>query len=258
MKTIILAGGWGSRMGDLADLVPKPMINIGSRPILWHIIQIYMKYGFNDFIIALGVKGNVIKDYFINYKNNVSDVEIDLNKNQILYNINKNDKVLLKAKITLVETGLNTLKGARIKRLQKYLGKDENFFLTYGDGLSDVNLKKLLQFHIDSKKIFTITGVRPSGRFGELKESNNIVKSFKEKPKSNSLINGGFMVFNKKLLDYLSSKENCDLEYGVLEKLARLNQVSVFKHKGNWECMDHERDVKYLNDLYNKNSAFWI
>ena len=258
MKTIILAGGWGSRMGELADLVPKPMINIGSRPILWHIMQSYLKYGFKEFIIALGVKGDVIKDYFINYKNKVSDVEIDIQKDQIFYHINDKDRKLLTAKITLVETGLNTLKGARIKRLQSYLGNDENFFLTYGDGLSDVNIQKLLKFHLEHKKIFTITGVRPSGRFGELKEHNNIVKSFKEKPKSNALINGGFMVFNKGLLKYLNIRENCDLEYGALEKLAKLNQVSVFKHNGNWECMDHERDVKYLNDLYANKAAFWI
>ena len=258
MKTIILAGGWGSRMGELADLLPKPMINIGSRPMLWHIIQIYLNHGFNEFIIALGVKGEVIKDYFINYKNKVSDVEVNLQDDKISYFISDKDKKLLKAKITFVDTGLNTLKGARIKKLQKYLGDDENYFLTYGDGLSDVNIKKLLAFHKQNKKIITITGVKSSGRFGELKETNNIVKSFKEKPKSNSLINGGFMVFNRKLLKYLTTKENCDLEYGALEKLASLSQVSVFKHKGNWECMDHERDVKYLNDLYNSDAAFWI
>ena len=254
MKTIILAGGWGTRLGQMAELVPKPMIPIGARPVLWHIMKIYSHYGYNDFIIALGVKGNVIKEYFYNFEALNNDFTIDIESNKITFhsrNIEENWKV------TLVDTGLNTLKGGRIKRLEKYLD-DEINMLTYGDGISDININALVEFHKNHNKMITITGVNAPSRFGELIEENGKVKSFIEKPQmSVGIINGGFMVFNKNLLSYLTESENCDFEFGALEKLAFENQVMVYKHDGNWECMDHERDVKYLNELWEKKTAFW-
>ncbi len=253
MKTIILAGGWGTRMGHLTELIPKPMVSIGNRPIIWHIMQSYSKYGYNDFIIALGVKGDVIKRYFMDFSYLNNDFSIDFDKNKIKI-INERK---VNWKIKLIDTGLNTLKGARIKMLENYLDEGSNM-LTYGDGLSNVNIKDLIKFHKSHGKIITFTGVHPSGRFGEFEENNNIVSSFSEKPqKRRTYINGGFMIFEKKLLDYLTTNENCDLEFGIMELLAKKGQVMVYKHEGFWACMDHERDVKHLNDLWKSKKAFW-
>ena len=254
MKVIILAGGWGSRLGQLAESIPKPMVQIGGRPILWHIMNIYSYYGFNDFIIALGVKGDVIKDYFYNYNQINNDFTVDLNSGDITYHTHNNDRDW---KVTLVDTGLNTLKGGRIKRVEKYLEHDTNL-LTYGDGVANIDINKLIEFHNSHKKIITISGVRPPSAFGEFEEENNKVLSFTEKPKSaKSYINGGFMVFNKKLLDKLSEHENTDFEFGLLEDLTKKGEVMVYKHDGLWECMDHERDVIYLNKLWDDHDAFW-
>ena len=240
-------------MGHLTELIPKPMVSIGDRPIIWHIMQSYSKYGYNDFIIALGVKGDVIKRYFMDFDYINNDISIDLGKNKRkLINERK-----VNWKIKLINTGINTLKGARIKMLEDYLDEGSNM-LTYGDGLSNVNIKDLIKFHKSHGKIITFTGVHPSGRFGEFEEQSNIVSSFSEKPqKGRAYINGGFMIFEKKLLDYLTTDENCDLEFGVMELLAKKGQVMVYKHEGFWECMDHERDVKYLNDLWKSEKAFW-
>ena len=254
IKTIILAGGWGTRLGQLSESIPKPMVMIGNKPILWHIMKIYSTFGYNDFIIALGVKGHVIKDYFFNYELNNSDFTIDLSDGKIIYH-NKHSGA--DWKISLVDTGLNTLKGGRIKRLEKYLTNDVNM-LTYGDSLIDSNIRELVEFHCKHDKMVTITGVHPPARFGEIQEKNGQVISFDEKPQTSlGLINGGFMVFNKSLLKLLTTDKDCDFEFGVLEKLTNKNEVMVFKHGGNWECMDHERDVEHLNKLWNANQAFW-
>lgn len=253
MKVVILAGGWGSRLGDRTETMPKPMVTIGGKPVLWHIMKIYSSFGFNEFVICLGVKAEVIKNYFYNYKSFNSDFTIDMSSDEIVFhNRHEEDKW----KVTLVNTGLNTLKGGRIKRAEKYLDSEINM-LTYGDGVADVNIKKLLEYHEQNKKILTITGVHPPARFGELIQVNNKVY-FSEKPQtSQGLINGGFMVFNRGLLDYLTEDENCDFEHGPLEKLAEKEEIAVYQHQGNWECMDHERDVTYLNKLWNENKAFW-
>lgn len=254
MKTIILAGGWGTRLGQLAEVIPKPMVQVGNRPILWHIMKMYSTQSFNDFIICLGVKGEVIKQYFYQFEALNSDFTINLSDNRIEYHNNHHETDW---KVTLVDTGLNTLKGGRIKRVQQYLDDDINM-VTYGDGIANINLSELLAFHKNHGKILTITGVHPTSRFGELEEKDGIVKSFIEKPKnSKGYINGGFMVFNRELLNYLSSDENCDFEYGPLEELAQEGQVMVYKHLGQWDCMDHERDVVYLNKLWNMNQAHW-
>jgi len=253
MKIIILAGGWGTRLGHRTELIPKPMVRIGNRPILWHIMKIYSYYGYNDFIICTGVKGEIIKDYYYNYDCKTNDFTIDLSSKKIEF-LNKQQE---NWRVTLVDTGLNTLKGARIKRVEKFLDNDMNM-VTYGDGVADININKLIEFHKSHKKLFTITAVSKPARFGELIEKDGVVYSFHEKSRSlHSFINGGFMVFNNEFLNYLTIEEKCDLERGVLEDLSLKGELMVYKHEGKWECMDHERDVIYLNKLWNDKKAFW-
>jgi glucose-1-phosphate cytidylyltransferase len=253
VKVIILAGGWGSRLGPLGELIPKPMVYVGNRPILWHIMKTYSSYGFNEFIIALGVKGQVIKEYFYNFEALNNDFTINLSSGEVSYHNKHGENDW---KVTLVDTGINTLKGGRIKRLEKYL--DDVNMITYGDGVADIRLDKLLEFHSNHGKLVTFSGVHPSGRFGEFEEKNNQVISFKEKPLAgNAFINGGYMVFNKDMLDLLTSDEKCDFETDVLGHLAHRGEVMVYKHKGQWACMDHERDVAHLNMLWNEDKAFW-
>ena len=254
MKVIILAGGWGSRLGQLSNSIPKPMVAIGDKPILWHIMKSYSSYGYNNFIIALGVKQHLIKEYFYNYESINNDFTIDLSSSEISYHNKENE---LEWCITLVDTGLNTLKGGRIKRLEKYL-TDELNMITYGDGVSDINISELVKFHKSHGKTITITGVHPPARFGEIVEDQGRVLSFTEKPQTSvGLINGGYMVFNRNLLEFLTEDEECDFEFNALEKLALQGEVMVYKHAGSWECMDHERDVQHLNELWNSNKAFW-
>ena len=254
MKVIILAGGWGTRLGQQTEDIPKPMVTIGNKPILWHIMKIYSHYGFNDFVICLGVKADVIKNYYYNYESINSDFTVDLSTGDIEYQNQHNER---NWKVTLVDTGLNTLKGARIKRIEKYLDSDINM-VTYGDGVADINIQELLDYHKYRGKTLTITGVHPPARFGELVEKDGQVTSFEEKPQASvGLINGGFMVFNKNLLNYLTTDENCDFEFGPLRKLTQDGEVMVFKHDGSWECMDHERDVVHLNKLWYEKKAFW-
>ena len=254
MRTIILAGGWGSRLGNLSEHIPKPMVQIGGYPVLWHIMKTYSYYGYNDFIIALGVKAHVIKEYFYNFEAISNDFTIDLSTKNIDFH-SKHDEQSWK--VTLIDTGVNTLKGGRIKRVSNYLDDDVNM-ITYGDGLSDIDIKKLVAFHKAHGKTITFSGVHPSGRFGEFEDKDNQVLSFKEKPTNGrTYINGGYMVFNKNLMDYLSSDESCDFEIGAMEKLASKGEVMVYKHDGFWECMDHERDVIYLNSLWSEGKAFW-
>lgn len=253
MKVIILAGGMGSRLGSIADLMPKPMIEIGGKPILWHIMKIYSHYAFKDFIIALGYKGYVIKDYFCNFNQNNSDFTAELKSGTIRFeNCPYEDW-----HVTLADTGLDTLKGGRIKRVEKYLDADVNM-LTYGDGVADIDLKALVAFHNAHGKIITVSGVKPPSMFGEIIEKNGKVLSFEEKPQtSKGLISGGFMVFNKKLFDYLTPDKDCDFEFGPLEKLASEGQVMTYKHDGFWECADTVRDIENLNKLWETGKAFW-
>ncbi|TSA26623.1 glucose-1-phosphate cytidylyltransferase [bacterium] len=252
MKTIILAGGYGTRMGNLSEVIPKPMIQIGTMPILWHVMKLYASQDFKDFVLALGYKSNVIKEFFFNYKLH-TDFSINTRSSTITYHNSSNEDW----NVTCVDTGLNTLKGGRIKRVEKYLDNGINM-LTYGDGVADVDINKLVKFHKSHNKILTITGVKPPSRFGELKHEGDKVLSFEEKPQaSEGLINGGFMVFNMKLLDYLNKNENCDFEHGPVEKLAKQGEVMVYKHDGNFECADTVREINHLNKLWNENNAFW-
>ena len=254
MKVIILAGGWGSRLGQLSESVPKPMVKIGDKPMLWHIMKYYAHYGHNDFIISAGVKAQVIKEYFYNY----DTYNQNFTKNFITGELVVHNKAKdIDWNVTVIDTGLNTLKGARIKRLEEFL-KGPTHMVTYGDGLSEINIKKLLEFHNSHGKTITISGVHPPARFGEIMEKNSQVTSFVEKPQTSvGMINGGYMVFNNNLLEYLTEDEGCDFEFNALEKLASIGEVMVFKHSGHWECVDHDRDLIHLNKLWNENKAFW-
>jgi glucose-1-phosphate cytidylyltransferase len=254
MKLVILAGGYGTRLGNLTNSIPKPMVTIGEKPILWHIMKSYSYYGINDFIICLGYKGNVIKDYFTHYEKKNSDFTIDLSDNSIEYHNNHKED---NWKVTLINTGLDTLKGGRIKRVEGFLD-DETNLLTYGDGLANININDLINHHKKLDKIVTISGVHPPARFGELIYENNTLTSFEEKAQtSKGMINGGFMVFNKELLKYLTPDKDCDLEKGVFERLATEGKIALYEHEGQWECVDHERDLKHLEMLWRKDEAFW-
>ena len=251
MKVVILAGGFGTRISEFSNLIPKPMIKVGPKPILWHIMNYYSKYGFDDFVIATGYKSEVIKDYFLNYKNINSDFTVDLETNKINF-INKSN---LNWKVTLVDTGLNTMTGGRVLKLAEYLNKP--FMLTYGDGLSNVNLDKLLEFHKKQNKMVTVTAVHPMARFGDLKIKNNIVEEFQEKPQGKEgWINGGYFVINPEFIDLINDSSTV-LEKEPLETVARMGELSAYKHTGFWHCMDNKRDYDLLNKLYSSNKSPW-
>lgn len=252
---VILCGGLGTRLREETEIRPKPMVEIGNKPILWHIMKIYAYWGFRDFILCLGYKGEMIKEYFLNYEilNNDFSIELGVNR-KITVHGDSGEKGW---QVTLADTGDKSLKGSRIKRIQKYL-KGETFMLTYGDGVINLDLNKLLAYHQKHGRVGTVTGVRPPSRFGELIAEGNQVISFAEKPQSSTgLINGGFFVFNRGIFDYLSEDENCDFEVGPLEQLAADGQLMVYKHEGEWACMDTYRDMQYLNYLWKESRAFW-
>lgn len=253
MKTLILAGGFGTRISEETDIKPKPMIEIGGKPILWHIMKSYSSHGFNDFVILLGYKSYVIKEYFSNYFLHQSDITIDMASNKMEIHNNSSEPW----KVTLIDTGLNTMTGGRIKRAAKYIG-DEPFLLTYGDGVADVDIKASIAFHKQHKKAITMTSVQPDGRFGALGiEEGNKVSSFIEKPNGDgNWINGGFFVCEAKVLDYIED-DSVVFEKGPLENLAKEGELYTYKHKGFWQCMDTLRDKKYLNDLWDSNKAPW-
>ena len=252
MKVVILAGGFGTRLSEETDVKPKPMVEIGGKPILWHIMKIYSAYGFNDFVICLGYKGYVIKEYFANYFLHMSDVTIDLKNNQIeVHNVKAEPW-----KVTLIDTGLNTMTGGRIKRIQPYVG-DETFMLTYGDGVGNINIKELLEFHKKHGKYATLTAVQPSGRFGALDLDKNEIKAFKEKPKGDGAwINGGFFVLEPQIFEYIEGDETI-WEREPLENLARDGQLMAYKHTGFWHPMDTLRDKRKLETLWETGSAPW-
>ena len=232
MKVVILAGGFGTRLSEYTGTIPKPMVPVGGRPILEHIIKIYSKYGHKDFYIALGYKGNIIKKYF---------------KKKKFKNI----------KINLIETGINTYTGGRVLRLKKYL-KNEPFLLTYGDGVSDININKLIKFHKKNKKMVTVTAVRPPARFGALEIRGNKVTKFKEKNiVGESWINGGFFVVNPEFFKFLKNDRTI-LERAPLEKVTKIKQLSAFKHPGFWQCMDHKSDKDILDKMIKQKKAIWL
>jgi len=253
MKVLILAGGFGTRLSEQTEIKPKPMVEIGGKPILWHILKIYSTYGYNDFVILLGYKGYVIKEFFANYFLHQSDLTIDIKNNKIEIHDNYSENW----KITLVDTGAETLTGGRIKRAGKFVD-NEPFLLTYGDGVSDVDIQKLVEFHKSHGKLATMTAIQPEGRFGALDISkNNEINSFIEKPKGdNAWINGGFFVCQPEILNYINGDETI-FEKEPLEKLAKEGQLQAFKHDGFWQCMDTLRDKNRLEDEWSTGKAPW-
>ena len=253
MKVIILAGGLGTRLSEYTDIIPKPMIPIGGKPILWHVMQQYAKFGHKDFYIALGYKAEVIKDYFLKYNSLSSDFTVDLSNGKI--NSHKTNAV--DWKVTLVDTGESSMTGGRVKRLQFFIG-NETCMLTYGDGVSDINIDELLKFHRSHGKMITVSAVRPNARFGELEIDNNIVKSFKEKPQLHEgWINGGFFVFEPEFFDLIAGDQTL-LEREPLERATKLGQLMAYQHEGFWHCMDTKRDRELLESLWVKGASWAI
>lgn len=255
MKTVILAGGLGSRLSEETDLRPKPMVEIGSYPILWHIMKIYSFYGFNDFIICCGYKSYFIKDYFYHYYMHSADMTINMKDNKITYHNSSSESW----SVTLVDTGLNTMTGGRIKRIQKYIN-NEPFMLTYGDGVSNINIKNLVDYHKQQDKLATLTAVQPSGKFGALDlAQDNAIESFQEKPQGDrAWINAGFMVLQPEVFNYIPQNDDtCIFERLPLENLAQDKQLQAFKHTGFWKPMDMLRDKIELNHLWENGIAPW-
>ena len=258
MKTVILCGGYGTRIRDVADNIPKPMIPVGRFPILWHIMKYYASYGHKDFVLCLGYKSQAIKDFFLNYEAHIKDFTIDLGgKAAVQFHTDHSESDW---RVTLAETGLNALTGARIRRAQKYLGDDDSFMLTYGDGVGDIDLDRLLAFHNSHGKALTVTGVRPPGRFGELlSDANGKVTEFNEKPQATGgRISGGFFVCRKNLFDYLDDREDLMFEKEPMARLVKDGQLMVFEHDGFWQPMDTYREYQLLNDLFASGKAPWV
>lgn len=252
-KVVILCGGKGTRLREETVNKPKPLLPIGGYPILWHIMEHYSRYGFNDFILCLGYKGELIKDYFINYKNNYCDVQFNLKNNE--RSLLNDDGRISNWNIIFANTGLETNTGGRIKRIEKYID-EEYFFLTYGDGLSSVNLRKLEELFLEKGKIGVITGIRPRSKFGQINiDQDCIVTGFKEKPLLNDYVNGGFCVFSRKIFAYMD--DNCVLEREIFEQLVKMRELAVYKHEGFWKCMDTYKDYKDLNEMWERGDWPW-
>jgi len=255
MKVLILAGGLGSRLSEETTLKPKPMVEIGGKPILWHIMKIYSSYGFNEFIILCGYKGYMIKEFFSHYFLHTSDITIDMQTNTTTHHNNHAEPW----KVTLVDTGLDTMAGGRIKKVKKYIG-NEPFMLTYGDGVGDVNIPELIKYHQSHGKAITMTSVQPEGRYGSLVvNENEQVTSFQEKPKGDGAwINAGYFVCQPEVLDYIPDGDQIIFEREPLEGLASAGELFTYKHEGFWKPMDTQRDKFHLEDLIEKNKAPWI
>ena len=254
MKVLILAGGLGTRLSEETELKPKPMVEIGGKPILWHIMKIYSYYGFNDFIILTGYKSHVIKDYFINYYTRYSDVTVDMITNSVEIHKTRQEPW----RVTMLYTGENTMTGSRIKRAKEHIG-NERFLLTYGDGVADVNILETIKAHEDAGKLLTMTAVQPAGRFGSLViKENGMITSFMEKPKGEeSWINGGFFVCEPQVFDYIENDDDVIFEKKPLETIAKTNQLNAYKHYGFWRPMDTLREKKELTELWYSNQAPW-
>jgi glucose-1-phosphate cytidylyltransferase len=252
MKVIILAGGFGTRLSEYTDVIPKPMVEVGGRPILWHIMKTYAAFGHKDFYIALGYKSHVIKEYFLNYRTLNADFTVDLGSGSVTpVHVDSVDW-----RVTLVDTGLHSMTGGRLRRLRKFIG-DETFMLTYGDGLADVDLDGLLKFHFEHGKMATVTAVRPQARFGELDLTGDLVTSFKEKPQLHEgWINGGYFVLNPGFFDLIAGDETI-LEREPLERAAAINELRAWRHSGYWQCMDTKRDRDSLETLWANGEAPW-
>jgi glucose-1-phosphate cytidylyltransferase len=257
MKAVILCGGQGTRIRDVSEVLPKPMLSIGGKPILWHIMKTYAHYGIKDFVLCLGYNGWKIKEFFLNYCAKTSDITVTLDKkNTVTYHGKCEEESW---RVTLAETGENAQTGARIFNARQYLKDCDLFSVTYGDGVADIDIKNLLKAHKKGGLAGTITGVHPSGRFGEMETKGNIVAEFNEKPNvSSGLINGGFIIFDKKAIDaYFKPGDDLVLERDVLPKMVREKQLQIYVHNGFWQCIDTPREYNILNDLWEGNKAPW-
>lgn len=254
MKVVILAGGLGTRLGEETSIYPKPMVSIGGYPILWHIMKIYSHYGFNEFVVLTGYKQEVIKEYFVNYRVDNSDISLDLQNGDVVIHESRCEPW----KVTLCYTGRNTQTGGRIKKAERFI-KDETFLLTYGDGVSDVNITNLVNFHRESGKLCTLTAVQPEGRFGVFSLKNeSLVQSFQEKPKDeNTWINGGFFVCEPEVLDYIPEGDDVVWEQMPMKNLVKDGQLNAYRHYGFWRPMDMLKDKKDLNNLWAAGTAPW-
>ena len=253
MKAVILAGGLGTRISEETAIKPKPMIEIGGKPILWHIMKIYSHYGINEFIICCGYKGYVIKEYFANYFLHQSDITFDMSNNEMKIHQERAEPW----KVTLIDTGENTMTGGRIKRIKDYLDDDDDFCLTYGDGVANINISELIKYHKNHGKTVTLSSVFPQARFGSIDIENGLIKKFTEKPKGDgALINGGFFVVNKKAIDYIDGDATI-WEQDPLNNLATKGELMGYRHEAFWHPMDTLRDKNYLEDLWGANKAPW-
>lgn len=257
MKVVILCGGQGTRIRDVSENVPKPMIPIGTLPILWHIMKYYAKMGHKEFVLCLGYKGQAIKDFFLNYESHTRDFSVTLGAaKQVDYHTEHEEADW---RVTLADTGQDAMTGARVRKIRNYIGNDEHFMLTYGDGVGNVDIDKLIEFHVSHGRILTVTGVRPPGRFGELMaDERGLVTEFNEKPQATGgRISGGFFVCHRDLFDYLDDRENLVFEEEPMRALVRDQQLAVYQHDDFWQCMDTYRDWQFLNGLVEKNKAPW-
>ena len=252
MKCVLLAGGLGTRLSEETNLIPKPMIEIGGKPILWHIMKHFSVYGITEFVICAGYKANIIKDYFLNYKANNSSLHINLESNDVVFEDSANEPW----KVSIIDTGLETNTGGRLKLIEKHIEED-HFLMTYGDGVGNVNIDELIKFHVSHKKLVTLTATIPEGRFGAINIENDKVVSIKEKlDTANKFINGGFFVINKKALNYVTSLDQ-QWEKEPLSKIAVDGELMAFKHRGFWKAMDHLRDKNQLDELAYSDSPPW-
>ncbi len=263
MKVVILCGGYGTRIRDVTESLPKPMINIGPYPILFHIMKYYASFGHKEFILCLGYKSDVIKDFFINFRAHTSDLTIDLASGSQTYHANTDYKSSAETydwSVTLAETGLNAMTGSRIKQIQRYINPGETFMLTYGDGVGDIDLNKLVEFHKKTGKVVTVTGVRPPGRFGELNaNADGVVQEFNEKPQAaGGRISGGFFVCKSDIFKYVSAEQGCVFEQEPIKNLVKSKEMAVYPHDGFWQPMDTYREYSLLNDLFASGKAPWV
>ncbi len=254
IPVVILCGGQGTRFREETQFYPKPLVEVGDHPIVWHVMDIYSRYGFNNFILCLGYKGMMIKKYFIDYQVMHRDIELTFPRGKPKF---IDEQPGMEGNISLVDTGAETMTGSRVKRVEKYVDT-ENFMVTYADGVADIDIQALLDFHRSHGKIGTVTGVQVNSQFGELVTENGHVKKFSEKPELGSVINGGFFVFRKEFFDYLDADESCILEKDPLERLAADGQLLEYRHNGFWQCLDTYKDNSYLNNLWATGKPPWV
>jgi glucose-1-phosphate cytidylyltransferase len=256
MKTIILCGGRGMRLNEETEYRPKPLVPVGQRPMLWHIMQIYAQSGLREFILCLGYRGDMIKDYYLNYDSMSNDCTVHMGQNhKVTFENSHNEQDYL---VTLADTGLESMTGCRVKKIEKYIN-EETFMLTYGDGVCDVDINALLKFHYDHGRCATVTSVHPTSRYGVLNvDKSGTVTNFAENPVMNDWMSAGFFVFNRKIFDYLTTDESCILEQGPLQRLAQEGELMAFKHEGFFFSMDTYRDYRYLNDMWDKGQTPWL